>query len=661
MATLILSTVGSMLGGPVGGAIGSLVGQSIDQQIFAPASRGPRLGDLAVQTPSYGTQIPRIYGTMRVAGSVIWSTDLVESSQLNGAKGQPDETFSYSVSFAVALSSRPLIEVRRIWADGKLLRGEAGDFKVPTEFRFYAGDETQLVDPLIGSVEGIDATPAYRGMAIAVFENLELGEFGNRIPFLTFEVVADLTTTVGAVLNDVADGTIDCRVLSPIAGYAAIGRSIADAIAPLMEAFVIDLVDEGVVLRSPLDESRVAVEEDQLGSSAEGKSAARMEREQSSASSLPASVLVTYYDAARDYLIGQARSDLVDQSATEEKIELPAVVQTSDARAIAEQVMARRWAQRDKLVLRLPPKFIELQPGAVLDVPGSPVRWQVTGSTIDGMAVLLELKPEWRSHALVAAEAGRALPSSDVVMEHVTLGLVELPDLTGSASSTPTVYLAATTSAAVWKRLPVEISNDQFAIGCRTAPRKSVLGTADALGAGPTDGIDTVNSIEVELIDPSQWLVSCDDDALAAGANLALIGDELLQFSDVTAISPGRFRLSKLLRGRFATEAATSTHASGELFLLIEASALQAIPLPASTRGSTVTATYRAPGTTVVASRFIDGRSLRASLFIDGEQVVGRRAAAIPSPSGGATVDAEVRMAVAQILGALRTHGLIDV
>ena len=86
MAPLVLSTVGTLLGGPAGGAIGSLVGQSIDQQLFGSPRRGPRLGDLSVQTSSYGTQIPRIYGRMRVAGSIIWSTDLVESTLTSGAR-----------------------------------------------------------------------------------------------------------------------------------------------------------------------------------------------------------------------------------------------------------------------------------------------------------------------------------------------------------------------------------------------------------------------------------------------------------------------------------------------------------------------------------------------------------------------------------------------
>ncbi|MBS0479048.1 MAG: hypothetical protein JSR79_07100, partial [Proteobacteria bacterium] len=80
MATLILTAVGTAIGGPVGGAIGALVGQRIDGDLFRPKGReGPRLTDLKLQTSSYDSQIPRVFGTMRVAGCVIWSTDLIES------------------------------------------------------------------------------------------------------------------------------------------------------------------------------------------------------------------------------------------------------------------------------------------------------------------------------------------------------------------------------------------------------------------------------------------------------------------------------------------------------------------------------------------------------------------------------------------------------
>jgi Protein of unknown function (DUF2793) len=48
-----------------------------------------------------------------------------------------------------------------------------------------------------------------------------------------------------------------------------------------------------------------------------------------------------------------------------------------------------------------------------------------------------------------------------------------------------------------------------------------------------------------------------------------------------------------------------------------------------------------------------------SSLLIGGQQVVGSRAAAIASASGGTTVDSEARAAIDQILAALRQHGLI--
>jgi hypothetical protein len=48
------------------------------------------------------------------------------------------------------------------------------------------------------------------------------------------------------------------------------------------------------------------------------------------------------------------------------------------------------------------------------------------------------------------------------------------------------------------------------------------------------------------------------------------------------------------------------------------------------------------------------------SLMIDGQQVVGRRAAAIESPTSGGVIDTEARTAIDAILTSLRDHGLIE-
>jgi len=59
------------------------------------------------------------------------------------------------------------------------------------------------------------------------------------------------------------------------------------------------------------------------------------------------------------------------------------------------------------------------------------------------------------------------------------------------------------------------------------------------------------------------------------------------------------------------------------------------------------------------ASGWEVGTVSASRLVVEGLQVVGTRQDAIPDPAGGATVDAEARAALEQVLVALRTHGLI--
>ena len=80
----------------------------------------------------------------------------------------------------------------------------------------------------------------------------------------------------------------------------------------------------------------------------------------------------------------------------------------------------------------------------------------------------------------------------------------------------------------------------------------------------------------------------------------------------------------------------------------------------APTSGMTVFVEQKAIAATFVAGAWELG-SVRASrMMIGGEQVVGPRAAAIPDPSGGASVDPQGREAIAAILSTLRQHGLIS-
>lgn len=200
MATLVLSAVGASVGASIGGgilglssavigrAVGAVAGSLIDQRILGggaqPVETG-RIDRFRVTGASEGAAMARLYGRMRVGGQVIWATKFMETStQTRAGKGQPKTTtFSYTTSLAIALCEGPINGIGRIWADGTEI--------APTDLslRLYHGHMDQLPDPRISAVEGADNTPAYRGTAYVVIEDLDLGPYGNRVPQFSFEVI----------------------------------------------------------------------------------------------------------------------------------------------------------------------------------------------------------------------------------------------------------------------------------------------------------------------------------------------------------------------------------------------------------------------------------------------------------------------------------------
>lgn len=172
-------------GQAIGGFIGSSLGSLLDRQFLSrQALEGPRLDALQLQASQEGAPIPLVFGRGRIAGQIIWASRFREHrTDRGGGKGGPRVSqFSYSVSFAVGICEGEIGGIGRIWANGELLNQSA------LPFRLYKGCEDQLPDPLIETIEGADAAPAFRGLAYIVFENLPLDNFGNRIPNLSFEV-----------------------------------------------------------------------------------------------------------------------------------------------------------------------------------------------------------------------------------------------------------------------------------------------------------------------------------------------------------------------------------------------------------------------------------------------------------------------------------------
>lgn len=622
MATLVLTAVGAAVGGPIGAAVGAVIGQQIDARIFAPKARqGPRLGELAVQTSSYGSAIPKIFGTMRVAGTVIWATDLEEHrSSSGGGKGRPKTVnYSYSASFAVALSGRPIRGVGRIWADGKLLRGARGDFKSRTGYRLYLGGEEQDVDPLIGAVEGAGQAPAFRGIAYAVFEDMQLEDYGNRIPSLSFEVAADDgPIPVGAIAAELSGGTVTNGSTPLLGGYAATGESVRGAIEALADVVPLSLVDENGQLRiTEAAGAPVTIGSAEEGARGAGGAGGRTEIMRRAAGSIPAEVTIAYYDPARDYQTGLQRAVRAGTALRNDRRALPAAIGADAAKSFAEHRLAALWAGRTSAKLHLDWRRSGIRPGATVRIEGQAGAWKIERWTLDRMVVSLELVRvrEGPSPPTTEADAGRPVAEPDLVHGPTTVRLLDLPLSLDPLPDRPRLLVAAAGVEPGWRRAELMVSYDGGAswqaAGSTAAP--AVMGRAlTALAGRGSTLMDLASHVDVELLNDAMWLEGRSDDALVGGANLALVGDELLQFGAAEPLGNGRYRLSRLLRGRRGTEWAAGGHTVGEAFVLIEPTTLAEIEPPLALLGGEAQ---------VIATGVGDDSGVAADCAISGEAV----------------------------------------
>lgn len=584
MATLVLTVVGGIVGGPVGAAIGATVGQQIDAAIFKPKGReGPRLADLKVQASTYGQQIPKLFGTMRVAGSVIWATDLIERrAKRGGGKGRPSTTeYSYAVSLAVALSARPIRAIQRIWADGNLLRGTSGSFQERCVFRWYDAGEDQPVDPLIASAVGPDSASAFRGLSYAMFEELELASFGNRIPSLTFEVEADAGDIDAGFVGDVLLGeTGRCEGGWPFAGYAASGDRLREALAPLFE------VDAAGLCSAP-DGWRLAPaggDALNLQGFCEARrtvgAADRIERRRAPLSSLPGAIRLRHYEPERDYQLGQQAGAVAGGGAREDRIDLPAVLAAGSARALVQKLAAAAADGREALVWQGDLAALALPVGGLVD-PGEGSRWRIAARTIRDAVVALELRRHQPiAPGAVAADSGVPVTAPDWPDAAGTVYLFDGPAAGSVAASAPRLLVAAAggndgwRGADLWFRPTAEA--EPIALGT-VRPAAALGALSSPLAAGYPGLIDTVNEIVVELVNPSMTLESISDAALLGGGNRAMAGGEMFQFGVAEAVGPGTWRLSRLLRGLGGTADAMA-HDAGTPFVLLDDAALLAVP-----------------------------------------------------------------------------------
>jgi len=411
-------------------------------------------------------------------------------------------------------------------------------------------------------------------------------------------LIADICARVGLGPADIDVS----QILEPqFRGYA-IGRqgSARSAIEPVAQAFSFDAVesDERIrfVPRARSADEAPRLTADDLVPARETGRVVQLQRVQET--DLPERITVTYQEAGQemggDYNQGAQSATRVSQpvatmgSRDKRDVELPMALEATEARRIAERLMASAWIERDAVEFALRPGFLRLDPTDLLRVeaPG--------GAEIAVRLTQIEIGADWELRAKGVRHIGSAYVSDaigatgsgvrpsgvlgDVPSRWVVPQVPLLRDRHDTGGVATRQYLfAAPRVAGPWTGLSLFRSRDgaDWDIPARISD-PALIGTLRAALAPPRSvwTWDEANHLDVRLRDPDGQLETVSDLQLLNGRNAALVvdadgGAELIQFRDVTPLGNDLYRLSTLLRGRRGSEARLA-HAAGAVIVVLE-------------------------------------------------------------------------------------------
>lgn len=322
---------------------------------------------------------------------------------------------------------------------------------------------------------------------------------------------------------------------------------------------------------------------------------------------LPRRVFLTFADIDADHqpntAVAQRPADAVD-SAREMSIDMTnMVMDIGRGRQFTERFLRREWFGRGKVETNLPPAYLAMEPGDVetLTLDGVSVDACLRKMTIRANGVIETI---WRRDNPVlnqlsgngGATTGGRTPDVLALAGETQGWVLDVP-LFADVQDTPVpfVYLAAApvNETSAWYGADF-LQNDipdeaTFSAGWDSIAydQAAIWGTAtEALPDVNPATIDYGTILTVEISYGSLESVTLDQLLTNPTMNLALIGDEIVQFQDAILESAGTYTLSGFHRGMRGTERHIDGHTSGERFILLT-SALKQHALGASEIGDT--------------------------------------------------------------------------
>lgn len=401
-----------------------------------------------------------------------------------------------------------------------------------------------------------------------------------------------------ALLSDIVRSICEKAGLSPaqidvsrltdiVYGYVMLEQQTARrALESLQAAYFFDVVErDGVLIFTPRNQGEIdAVISDDLLDFSRLNGGPRITRAKEV--DLPQSITVSYLNPSFNYQVGsqfsQREAILSQRTVT---INIPVVMYDQQAKYIADSALYRAWQERNAYEFYLPARYLTLEVGDRIRIVQENVSYEMRIEQVtlgrNWVAHIRAVADDVEVYAQNSPAAGVLSSTSPSVMIASTqAALLDIAALPGETNDTGRYYVSTLAQDEGWNGAQL-FRSDDGAQSYQPITQLDVQATAGqaltVLAAGQSDVRDLEHEVEVAL--QHGELESINDMALLNGGNLALLGEEIIQFRDAQLLANGRYRLSHLLRGRLGTEHAVDGHNAPERFMILDSNlTVSAVP-----------------------------------------------------------------------------------
>ncbi len=387
------------------------------------------------------------------------------------------------------------------------------------------------------------------------------------------QIVADLLKKVGydSTMYDTS------RLLDIVSGFVITNRQTVRAcLEQLATAYFFDCVESdgllkfikrGKVSSTTIDFTELVVNDD----SSDALTVTRTQELE-----LPRQVDVIYLNRTADFQAGTQSSQRQTVKAVDyTTVNLPIVLSDQEAKVVADVTLYNAWVGRVQYQFTVPPKYALLEPTDVITVTKDGaaylVRLTATKLVRNGMQEISGVAEDVSSYDFYNP-AGTGTPNLQppATISATRLELMDLPAFPTDGVTDAYLRYGVVGLGDNWAGSAVYRSDDggsNYALMQALTAQATIGAVLNIIPAGTVYAWDNISTIDVLLT--FGQLQSVTDIAVLNGANVCVIGDEVIQFQTATLLDTNKYRLSGLLRGRLGTEWAVGSHAAGERFIML--------------------------------------------------------------------------------------------